>query len=225
MTDSDDFLQTVPDQRDSDREEQEQQDSERQWLLKQIQMMRVSDRELMILTLYSGLNDAELTEHLQISPENLRVRRYRIKEKLKTIARKEQKMREERIDELFNHAEADRNDELTRKIQKGIRNNIYKRAAVVVAAAILLFGVISYGGRAVKEKQSFHLSDWEAVVSEEQLSKTADRYQIQNGSELKDILNAQAYISAYSSIFLPGIVPEFSEPDSLNAHAITNGTY
>ena len=134
-------------------------------------------------------------------------------------------MREERIDELFNHAEADGNDELTRKIQKGIRNNIYKRAAVVVAAAILLFGVISYGGRAVKEKQSFHLSDWEAVVSEEQLSKTADRYQIQNGSELKDILNAQAYISAYSSIFLPGIVPEFSEPDSLNAHAITNGTY
>ena len=91
MTDGDDFLQTVPDQRDSNREEQEQQDSERQWLLKQIQMMRVSDQELMILTLYSGLNDAELAEHLQISPENLRVRRYRIKEKLKTIARKEQK--------------------------------------------------------------------------------------------------------------------------------------
>ena len=66
MTDGDDFLQTVPDQRKGNREEQEQQDSERQWLLKQIQMMRVSDQELMILTLYSGFNDAELAEHLQI---------------------------------------------------------------------------------------------------------------------------------------------------------------
>ena len=94
MTDCEDFLLNIPDQRYTDREEQEKQESERKWLMGEIRKMNKSDQELLTLTLYSGLNDRELSEQLQISPENLRVKRYRIKEKLKKSAEKEKKNEE-----------------------------------------------------------------------------------------------------------------------------------
>ena len=48
--------------------------------------MKNDDQELMVLTLYSGLNDTEIASQLGITPENLRVRRHRIITRLKNRA-------------------------------------------------------------------------------------------------------------------------------------------
>ena len=58
VTDCEDYLLNIPDQRNIDKEELEKQESERKWLMGEIRKMNVSDQELMILTLYSGLNDS-----------------------------------------------------------------------------------------------------------------------------------------------------------------------
>ena len=134
-------------------------------------------------------------------------------------------MKEERIEQLFTETEAASHDRLEEQIRKGIRNNIYRRAVLVVTAALALIGIILFGVHAVRERSSFHLSDWESVVSEELVQETLERYQLKDSSSTRDLLNAQAYISAYSSIFLPGIVPEFCEPDISDFHAAEYGTY
>lgn len=61
-------------------------EEERLWLLEEIQKMGRTDQEIMILTLYSGMNDTDIATHMNITPENLRVKRYRIKERLKKSA-------------------------------------------------------------------------------------------------------------------------------------------
>ena len=59
---------------------------ERLWLFGEIRQMKRDDQELMILTLYSGLNDTEIASQLGITPDNLRVRRHRIITQLKNRA-------------------------------------------------------------------------------------------------------------------------------------------
>ena len=134
-------------------------------------------------------------------------------------------MKEERIEQLFTETEADSHDRLEEQIRKGIRNNIYRRAMLVVTAALAVIGITLFGIHAVRERNSFHLSDWESVVSEELVQETTERYRLQDSSGTRDILNAQAYIAAYSSIFLPGMVPEFSEPELSDSRAAEYGTY
>ena len=61
-------------------------EEERLWLFGEIRQMKRDDQELMILTLYSGLNDMEIASQLGITPDNLRVRRHRIITRLKNRA-------------------------------------------------------------------------------------------------------------------------------------------
>jgi DNA-directed RNA polymerase specialized sigma24 family protein len=61
-------------------------EEERLWLFGEIRQMKRDDQELMILTLYSGLNDTEIASQLGITPDNLRVRRHRIITRLKNRA-------------------------------------------------------------------------------------------------------------------------------------------
>ncbi|MBQ8067670.1 MAG: hypothetical protein IJ201_04905 [Solobacterium sp.] len=134
-------------------------------------------------------------------------------------------MKNGQIDTLFETNEHTENEQITKKIQKGIRNNIYKRAVMVVLAALILIAGGFYVGDRIKEAASFHLSAWESVVSDDLITETAEMYHMPDPAAAKDILNAQAYISAYCSVFLPGIIPEFSEPDQRAADASPYGTY
>ena len=134
-------------------------------------------------------------------------------------------MNEKKIEELFQTAEINETEDLDRKIQKGIRNNIYRRAAITVLTALVLIAAAMYGADRIKEKNSFHLSDWKCVVSDELVERTKETYGIENSDAVREILNAQAYISAYSSIFLPGIVPEFCELSDSFAESEPYGTY
>ena len=61
-------------------------EEERQWLLEEIRKMERMDQEIMILTLYSGMNDTDIARHMKITAENLRVKRYRIRQRLKKAA-------------------------------------------------------------------------------------------------------------------------------------------
>lgn len=61
-------------------------EEERLWLFEELRQMKRDDQELMVLTLYSGLNDMEIASQLGITPENLRVRRHRIITRLKNRA-------------------------------------------------------------------------------------------------------------------------------------------
>ena len=47
-------------------------------------------------------------------------------------------MKNGQIDTLFETNEDTENEQITKKIQKGIRNNIYKRSVMVVLAALVL---------------------------------------------------------------------------------------
>ena len=75
-----------PDQRE--RKEAEQYFEEQKWLNEQIQRMRPADQELMILTLYSGMKDADIAAQMNISVQNLRVKRHRIKQALIEAAKR-----------------------------------------------------------------------------------------------------------------------------------------
>lgn len=134
-------------------------------------------------------------------------------------------MKNGQIDTLFETNEHTENEQITKKIQKGIRDNIYKRAVMVVLATLVLIAGGFYARDRIKEAASFHLSDWESVVSDDLITETAETYHMTDPAAAKDILNAQAYISAYCSVFLPGIIPEFSEPDQRAADASPYGTY
>ena len=61
-------------------------EEERMWLLEEIRKMEHMDQKIMILTLYSGMNDKDIAGHLNITAENLRVKRYRIRQYLKKAA-------------------------------------------------------------------------------------------------------------------------------------------
>ena len=82
------YLLNLPDPSLKDREEAERYIEEQNWLNDQIRKMNPADRELMVLTLYSGMKDAEIASQMNISVENLRVRRHRIKHALITAAKR-----------------------------------------------------------------------------------------------------------------------------------------
>ncbi|MBR2596913.1 MAG: sigma-70 family RNA polymerase sigma factor [Solobacterium sp.] len=60
-----------------------------EWLHQKIREMPPADQELLLLTLYSRLSDAEIAAQLKTDPANVRVRRHRLKEKLKQQAERE----------------------------------------------------------------------------------------------------------------------------------------
>ena len=82
------YLLNLPDPGLKDREESEQYMEEQKWLAGQLRMMNPADQELMVLTLYSGMKDAEIAAQLNMSIENLRVRRHRIKHALIKAAKR-----------------------------------------------------------------------------------------------------------------------------------------
>ena len=139
--------------------------------------------------------------------------------------KEEMMMKEEQIEEILKNTVTDDQKEFEQQIRRGIRNNIYRRAVIAVIAVLVMIGIVRFGVHAVKEQNSFHLSDWKPVVSGELVQETMEKYHLQNASETEDLLNAQVYISAYSDIFFPGMIPEFSEPAGSSAHAVTYGTY
>lgn len=59
------------------------------WLYKKIYELERSEREVMLLSLQSDLNDNIIASLLHISVENVRVIRYRVKKKLMKICEKE----------------------------------------------------------------------------------------------------------------------------------------
>lgn len=59
------------------------------WLYEKINALKQPDREIMILTLTSGLNDEQIAELVHMTKENVRVIRHRTKQKLKELAQKE----------------------------------------------------------------------------------------------------------------------------------------
>lgn len=59
------------------------------WLYKKIYELEGSEREVMLLSLQSDLNDNIIASLLHISVENVRVIRYRVKKKLMKICEKE----------------------------------------------------------------------------------------------------------------------------------------
>ena len=76
------YLLNLPDPDQRERKEAEQYFEEQKWLNERIQRMRPADQELMILTLYSGMKDADIAAQMNISVQNLRVKRHRIKQAL-----------------------------------------------------------------------------------------------------------------------------------------------
>ena len=61
-------------------------EEERLWLLEEIRKMDRMDQKIMILSLYSGMNDTDIANHMNITTDNLRVKRYRIRQRLKKAA-------------------------------------------------------------------------------------------------------------------------------------------
>ncbi|MBP3199017.1 MAG: sigma-70 family RNA polymerase sigma factor [Butyrivibrio sp.] len=82
------YLLNLPDPDQRERKEAEQYFEEQKWLNEQIQRMRPADQELMILTLYSGMKDADIAAQMNISVQNLRVKRHRIKQALIEAAKR-----------------------------------------------------------------------------------------------------------------------------------------
>ena len=134
-------------------------------------------------------------------------------------------MNENKIDELFQTTTISETDDVDRRIQKGIRNNIYRRTVITVLAALVLIAAVAYGTDRIRERNSFHLSDWKNIVKDELITGTNTSYDLNDMDSVKEILNAQAYISVYASIFLPGIIPEFCEPSVSYVRSVPYGTY
>lgn len=65
-------------------------ENRRKWLYCQLYRLPQRERDVMILTMSSGMNDTEIAGILDLTPENLRVIRYRVKNKLKQLAKQEE---------------------------------------------------------------------------------------------------------------------------------------
>lgn len=59
----------------------------KRWLYEKIYELKLREREIMLLTLTMNLSDEEISEILHLSIENIRVIRYRIKDKLVQLAK------------------------------------------------------------------------------------------------------------------------------------------
>lgn len=57
-------------------------EEDKRWLYSQIYQLEKTERELMLLSLQTDLKDEEIARRLEISVENLRVMRHRVKQKL-----------------------------------------------------------------------------------------------------------------------------------------------
>ena len=80
------YIESIAAIQSSDAAEQER----LRWMYEQILQMKHPDREIMLLTAASDLNDSQIAEITGVTAENLRVIRHRAKEKLKEQARKEE---------------------------------------------------------------------------------------------------------------------------------------
>ena len=79
------FIENIADLQSSDAEERIQ----KEWLYKKIMELKSPDREILFLTLTSGLQDTDIAQITGVSVNHLRVIRHRAKENLKAQARKE----------------------------------------------------------------------------------------------------------------------------------------
>ncbi|MCR5795312.1 MAG: RNA polymerase sigma factor [Solobacterium sp.] len=66
-----------------------QTEERKQWLYRQIYLLSETERNVILLTIHSGLRDAEIAELMHISIQNLRVIRHRTVSRLKQLAKKE----------------------------------------------------------------------------------------------------------------------------------------
>ena len=81
--------QQEPDFRMDEERILQRMEERKQWLYRKLYTLPQTERDVMILTIASGMNDREIAEILQISVSNLRVIRHRVKEKLKKAAAEE----------------------------------------------------------------------------------------------------------------------------------------
>ena len=65
-------------------------DERRRWLYKQIYSLKEPDREIMLLSLQSDIDDCAISDIVGISIENVRVIRHRVKNKLKKLSEEEE---------------------------------------------------------------------------------------------------------------------------------------
>ena len=79
-----------------------------------------------------------------------------------------------------------------KKIQKGIRRNIYTRSLIMILAAALVFTGVKRIWLYEQERSSWHLSDLEQLIDPEPYGEYAAEE------------NAFLYISAYYDMFVPG---------------------
>lgn len=133
-------------------------------------------------------------------------------------------MEENKLDELLNE-ETTMSDEEIKKTEKIINKKMNQRIfgrslttsiAVVLLAVCMLFGLMRYHDY-TKEKNSFHLSDWEMVV------EVDDFFQMEN--ERLEVINAYAYINAYVSLFCPGFITTKDQVKSFEPNRLDYGTY
>lgn len=61
----------------------------KRWLYRKIYDLKEPERSVMLLTIQFSLQDKDIAKYLNISEENVRTLRYRTKNKLKAMARKE----------------------------------------------------------------------------------------------------------------------------------------
>lgn len=83
------FLEQIEDNRFEVERLAEQYDEQRRWLYAKIYTLKPLERNVILLSMTSGMDDKSIAGLLNITEENLRVIRFRTKEKLKKMAEKE----------------------------------------------------------------------------------------------------------------------------------------
>lgn len=79
------FMDVLKDEKDALKQTEER----KQWLYTEIYLLSETERNVILLTMHSGLKDAEIAQLLHISVQNLRVIRHRTINRLKQLAEKE----------------------------------------------------------------------------------------------------------------------------------------
>lgn len=134
-------------------------------------------------------------------------------------------MEEKRIDELLENEMMIDTEEIqnTQKmIVRGMNKKIIQRSLIVSIVVVLLFGCVIIGKQRMddyfREKNSFHLSDYEMVIDE-------PTYNFKYTPSELEVMNAFVYTNAYLSLFYPGIIANKGEVLYDEPYQIGYGTY
>lgn len=79
------YIESIASMQSNDADESEK----KKWIYEKIMELNSPEKEIMFLTLTSGLKDQEIAEVVNMTVANLRVIRHRVKENLKEQARKD----------------------------------------------------------------------------------------------------------------------------------------